>query len=162
MILRGHYQNGYITHTLDGALEILADRFGLTSLSRYDASVTVDTPEGQQPLSLRIAAGWAGGINIEIIEAVSGYVMPLVSMLPQDRSDPTPRLHHIALRRDDLDAMRREIDQSAMPLAFGGESAGMVFAYLDARSSLGHYVELVWKAPGGWEKIGWPRGRPVC
>jgi hypothetical protein len=161
MILRGHYQNGYVTHTLDGAIEILEDRFGLTSLSRYDVDATVDTPDGRQPLSLRIAAGWAGGVNIELMQAVSGYVAPLVSMLPQDRFDPSPRLHHIALRRDDLDAMRKEIGRSGMPLAFGGESAGMVFAYLDARGSLGHYIELVWKAPGGWEKIGWPGDRPV-
>jgi hypothetical protein len=161
MMLRGHYQNAYVTHALDGALEMLADRFGLVGLSRYDAEVAVDTPDGRQMLSLRIAAGWAGGLNIELMQPVSGYVGPLVAMLPDDRADPTPRLHHIALRRDDLAAMRAEIAESGLPLAFGGKPAGMVFAYLDARASLGHYVELVWKAAGGWEKIGWPEGRPV-
>jgi hypothetical protein len=46
------------------------------------------------------------------------------------------------------------------PLAFAGEPLGMVFAYLDARAAIGHFLELVWKAPGGWEKIGWPEGKP--
>lgn len=159
MDLRGHYQNGYVTHDLDGALEMLAGRFGLTGLSRYDAEVVVDTPEGRRDLSLRIAAGWAGGLNIELMQPVAGHVGPLVSMLPADGTDATPYIHHIALRRDDLAAMRAEIAGSALPLAFGGEPRGMVFAYLDARAALGHYLELVWKEPGGWEKIGWPEER---
>lgn len=161
MNFRGHYQNGYVTHDLDAAIEILASRFGLRGLSRYDADVTVDTPEGEKPLSMKIAAGWAGGLNIEVMQPVSGHVGHLASMLPRDMADPVPRLHHVALRRDDLDEMRREIEDSGFPLAFGGEPAGMVFAYLDARAVLGHYLELVWKEPGGWEKIGWPEGRPA-
>lgn len=161
MIFHAHYQNGYVTHDLEGALEIMASRYGLRDLSRYDADVIVDTPDGSQPLQMRIAAGWSGGLNIEVMQPVSGYVGPLTSMLPDDTSDPVPRLHHVALRRDDLDGMRREIERSGFPLAFGGEPSGMVFAYLDARSVLGHYLELVWKEPGGWEKIGWPAGRPV-
>src|SRR5687768_10092878 len=130
MNLRGHYQNGYVTHDLDGALEIMALRFGVTDLPRYDVDVMVDTPGGREPLSLKIAAGWCGGLNLELMQPVSGYVGPLVTMLPEDSRDPAPRLHHIALRRDDLAAMRAEIAQLGLPLAFGGEPSGMVFAYL--------------------------------
>lgn len=140
----------------------MGQRFGVTHLPSFDIQVEVETPDqGRQPLSLRIAAGWCGGLNLELMQPVSGYVGPLATMLPEDKRDPTPRLHHIALRRDDLPAMRAEIAALGLPLAFGGEPKGMVFAYLDARAALGHYIELVWKQPGGWEKIGWPEGKAV-
>jgi hypothetical protein len=158
--LSGHYQNGYVTHDLEAGMEILARRFGLDKFSRYDADVTVDTPQGARPLELRIAAGWAGSLNIEVMQPVSGHVVPLTAMLPADSADPVPRFHHIALRRDDLDAMRKEIAACGLPLAYGGQPPGMHFAYLDARAALGHFIELVWKEEGGWEKIGWPEGRP--
>jgi len=161
MQLRGHYQNGYVTHDVDKAMDIFAERFGLERLRAFDVDVTVSTPDGLQPMHLLIANGWAGGVNFELMQPVSGYIDPIVSMLPDDRSDPIPRFHHFALRRDDLDAMRAEIDGSGFPVAFAGEPAGMVFAYLDAREALGHFIELVWKEPGGWEQIGWPEGKQV-
>lgn len=160
MIFRGHYQNGYVTRDLDRAIELLSAHCGIESLSRYDADVIVDTPQGRKPLCMKIAAGWAGGLNIEVMEPVSGHIGPLVSMLPPDQDDLTPRLHHVALRRENLDDMRREITNCGFPLAFGGEPEGMVFAYLDARSTFGHYIELVWKVAGGWEKMGWPEQKP--
>jgi len=159
--LRGHYQNGYVTHDLDKALEIFADRFECNSLQCFDIDVEVTTPAGVRRLEMRLATGWIGGINIELMQPLSGHVAPLTAMLPEDTGDPVPRFHHMALRRDDLDEMRAEIAGCGLPVAFSGEPRGMVFAYLDGRSSLGHFLELVWKEPGGWEKIGWPEGRPA-
>jgi hypothetical protein len=57
MRLSGHYQNGYVTHDLDPAMEIFADQFGMEAFDRYDADVLVTTPEGVRPLAMRIAAG---------------------------------------------------------------------------------------------------------
>jgi hypothetical protein len=161
MVLNGHYQNGYVTRDLDRAEALLSERFGLGGYMRFEMEVAAMTAAGSAKMTLRIASAWAGGVNIELIEPVAGAVEHYRSLLPPDPADSTPRLHHIALRRDDLGAMRAEIAELGLPLAFGGESEAMVFAYLDARESLGHYLEYVWKAPGGWEKIGWPKGRPV-
>ncbi|MDG2003510.1 MAG: VOC family protein [Novosphingobium sp.] len=161
MRLSGHYQNGYVTHDLDRGLEIFDERFGVDSFGSYDADVQVTTPSGVRRLAMRIAAGWVGGLNIELMQPVSGHVDPLLAMLPDDTGDPVPRFHHFALRRDNLGQMREEIAGCGLPLAFAGEPAGMAFAYLDARASLGHYIELVWKEPGGWAKIGWPEGKPA-
>jgi len=159
--LHGHYQNGYVTHDLDKALEFFDTRFGMADFGCYDAEIEVTTPGGPRPLAMRIAAGWTGGLNIEVMQPVSGHVEPLLAMLPEDRSDAVPRFHHFALRRDDLGAMRGEIAQCGLPLAFGGTPQGMEFAYLDARGAIGHFIELVWKEPGGWEKIGWLEGKPA-
>jgi len=159
--LRGHYQNGYVTHNVEAAIEIFAARFGVEGLRAFDIDVTVATPGGDRPMRLLIANGWAGGINFELIQPVSGYIDPIVAMLPDEQTDPVPRFHHFALRRENLDEMHAEIAESGLPVAFAGEPAGMVFAYLDAREAIGHYIEMVWKEPGGWEKIGWPKGKPV-
>jgi hypothetical protein len=167
MFLHGHMQNAYVTHDLDKAMAIVADRFGVEKFDRFDPDMMVMTQQGEQPLVTRVASYWAGGLNIEIIEPVSGYVDHYVSMLPDDRTDAVPRFHHISLRRDDEAAMRAEIAQLGLPLAFEGPRAikdpipSLVFVYLDGRAALGHYVEFTWKSPEAWRFVGWPEGRPV-
>ncbi|MCB2079241.1 MAG: VOC family protein [Novosphingobium sp.] len=161
MDLTGHYQNAYVTCDLDRTLAMLEREFGLADFALFAGEVTVDTAEGLKPASLRIANRWVGGTNIELVEPVSGAIEHYCSMLPADRSDPAPRLHHVALRRDDLGAMHAEIAASLFEVAFSGKPPGMVFAYLDTRLALGHYLELVWKESGGWDKIGWPEAKPA-
>jgi hypothetical protein len=53
--------------------------------------------------------------------------------------------------------MRQEIRSSSLPLVFESEAAGLVCALLDARESLGHYLEYVWATPEGWNLVGWPQ-----
>lgn len=167
MFLRGHMQNAYVTHNLDKAMEIVADRFKVEKFDRFDPEMTVRTLQGEQPLVTRVASYWAGGLNIELIEPVSGYVDHYRSMMPDDRSDAVPRFHHISLRRDDEAQMRQEIAELGLPLAFEGPASiksaipSLIFIYLDGRASLGHYVEFTWKSPEAWKYVGWPEGRPV-
>jgi len=167
MFLRGHMQNAYVTHDLEKSMEIVAARFGIDKFDRFDPEMTVNTLEGEKPLVTRVASFWAGGLNVEIIEPVSGYVEHYHNMLPADVTDAVPRFHHISLRRDDEAAMREEIAQLGLPLAFEGPLSikgavpSLVFIYLDARKTLGHYVEFTWKSPEAWKYVGWPEGRPV-
>ena len=167
MFIKGHMQNAYVTHDLDKAMEIVGNRFGIEKFDRYDPDMTVLTPEGERPMVNRVASYWAGGLNIEIIEPVSGAVEHYRTMLPDDANDAVPRFHHISLRRDDETAMREEIAQLDLPLAFEGPLSikdaipSLVFVYLDGRASIGHYVEFTWKSPEAWEFVGWPEGRPV-
>jgi Glyoxalase/Bleomycin resistance protein/Dioxygenase superfamily len=167
MFLRGHFQNAYVTHHLDKAMEIVAARYGVEKFDRFDPDMVVKTPKGHQPLVCRVASFWAGGLNIEIIEPVSGWVDHYAAMLPTDRTDAVPRFHHVSLRREDEAAMREEIARLGLPLAFEGPVSiknaipSLVFVYLDARASLGHFVEFTWKSPQGWKYVGWPTGRPL-
>ncbi|TGD75846.1 hypothetical protein E4634_02970 [Mangrovimicrobium sediminis] len=167
MFLRGHMQNAYVTHDLDRAMEMVAERFGVESFDRFEPQMTVRTPQGEQPLSTRVASFWAGGLNVEIIQPTGGYIEHYTSMLPADTGDAVPRFHHISLRRDDEAAMRAEIEALGLPLAFEGPLSireaipSLVFVYLDARAVLGHYVEFTWKSPEAWAYVGWPEGRPV-
>jgi len=167
MFLQGHMQNAYVTHNLEHAMEIVAQRFGIEKFDRFNPEMTVHTNQGLQPLATKVASFWAGGLNIEIIEPVAGYVEHYVNMLPADKNDAIPRFHHISLRRDDETAMRAEIERLGLPLAFEGPKSikepipSLVFIYLDGRQTLGHYVEFTWKSPEAWEYVGWPKGRPV-
>lgn len=157
MFLQGHYQNGYVTHDLDQAMGLLGDRYGLKDYTIYEAEMDLTTPMGDKFLSARVALGWAGGLQIELVQPVSGYIDPYLPFLPQDKSDPVPRFHHIAVRRDDLDAMRKEVDHLGLPVSFESEGPGLASVFLDARESLGHFLEYVWATPEGWGMVGWPK-----
>lgn len=167
MFLGGHMQNAYVTRDLDKAMAMFAERYGVEHFDRFDPDMVVRTPGGDKPMAVRVASFWAGGLNVEVIEPVSGYVDHYATMLPEDRSDPTPRFHHISLRRDDELAMRAEIGRLGLPLAFEGPVSikeaipSLVFVYLDARTTLGHYLEYTWKSPEAWKFVGWPEGRWV-
>jgi hypothetical protein len=161
MSLRGHYQNAYVTHDLDAAMALLGRQYGVGNYIVFEPDMILKTPSGDKPAKVRAALAWCGGLQIELIEPVSGFVDPYLPYLPADKSNPTPRLHHIAVRRDDLIAMREEIGRSGLPLAFEGSVPGLIFVYLDARESLGHYFEYVWAEPAMWDATGWPKDRPV-
>lgn len=161
MFMRGHYQNAYVTHDLDKAMKLVSDRYGKIDWIVFEPDMMLRTPQGEKRSSVRAALGWAGGLQLELIQPGTGYQDHYLPFLPEDKNDPTPRFNHIAVRRDDLDAMRAEIEQLGLPVAFEGEVPGLVYVYLDARESLGHYFEYVWASPEGWEMIGWPEGRAV-
>lgn len=162
MFMRGHYQNAYVTHDLDRAMKLVTGRFGKIDWIVFEPDMILRTPQGEKPSSVRAALGWAGGLQLELIQPGAGFQEHYLPFLPADKADPSPRFHHMAVRRDDLDAMRAEIEQLGLPVAFEGEVPGLVYIYLDARESLGHFFEYVWASPEGWEMIGWPEGRPVA
>jgi glyoxalase/bleomycin resistance protein/dioxygenase superfamily protein len=167
MLLRGHHQNSYVTHDLDRAVEMVSNRFGIEKWDRHEPDMVVNTPMGERPMANRVALTWVGGLNIELIQPVSGYIDHYLTMMPEDRNDVVPRFHHMAFRHDDQAAMREEIAQLNLPLAFEGPLSiknpipSIIFVYLDARASLGHYIEFTWKSAEGWAFVGWPEGRPV-
>jgi hypothetical protein len=161
MFLQGHYQNAYVTHDLDEAMALLRKRFGVGDYIVFEPDMLFKTPLGEKPCRVRAALAWAGGLQIELIQPVSGYIDHYTPYLPPNRSDPTPRFHHIAVRRDDLAAMRQEIERLGLPLAFEGAVPGLVFIYLDARQAFGHYFEYVWAEAETWDMLKWPRNRPV-
>jgi hypothetical protein len=167
MLLRGHMQNSYATHDLDKAMQIVGNELRVEKFDRFDPEMVVKTPDGNKPLSVLVASFWSGGLNIEMIQPVSGWVEPYASVLPTDRNDAVPRFHHISLRRDNEAAMRKEIAGLGMPFAFEGPIQikspipSLVFIFVDARKTLGHFIEFTWKSPEGWKFVGWPEGRPV-
>jgi hypothetical protein len=161
MFLDGHYQNAYVTRDLDKAMALLTERYELLDFIRFEPDMILKTQGGDRQASVRVALVWAGGLQLEFIEPGKGYQDHYLPFLPDDPSDPVPRFHHAAVRRDDLAAMREEIARLGLPVALEGGVPGLTFVYVDARATLGHYLEYVWASPEGWEMIGWPQGRAV-
>ncbi|RZI76946.1 MAG: hypothetical protein EOP13_00195 [Pseudomonas sp.] len=158
MSLKGQYQNGYVTRDLDRAMELAGGSFGLGAFTAFDVEMVANTPTGEKTSHLRVATAWAGAIQVELIQPIGGFVDPYLPFLPTDPADAVPRLHHIAVRRDDPVAMRAEAQAMGLPLAFTSEGAGISCIFLDARRRLGHYFEFVTANPQGWELLGWPEG----
>lgn len=161
MFLQGHYQNAYVTHDLGRAMELIADRYGVTDFMTFDPEMPVKTADGEKLQKVKVAAAWVGSLQIELIEPVSGFIDPFLAYLPADKSDAVPRFHHISLRRESLDEIRAESERLGLPLVCEGGIPDLIFRYLDARSTLGHYLEYVWASEAGWEMTGWPKGRPT-
>jgi len=167
MYFKGHFQNAYITHDYDKAKKLLSDAFGLDDWLEIDADMRLRTPDGTKTSSVKVGLVWQGGHQIELIQPVSGYADHYTPVLPEDKSDPTPSFHHVCVRRDDLEAMRREIDELGLPFAFEGRvpdengETAMVFIYLDARKTIGHFIEYIWATPAMWEWQRWPKEKPV-
>jgi hypothetical protein len=162
-LLTGHYQNAYVTHDFEHARAALDARYGKVEWIVFEPDMVLQTPDGERKASVKAGLAWYGGMQIELIQSTKGWSAQYDPMLPANRADPSPRFHHIAVRRKNEAEMRREIEELGLPLVFEGSVPGvMVFIYLDARETLGHYLEYVWATPEGWQMQGWPEGRPIA
>lgn len=156
MTFRGFFQNAYVTHDIDRALAICARPMGLGDIAAHDYELVLSTPEGERPVSLRVATGWVGGLQIELIQPVSGHVAPYAGGLPTDPEDFVPRWHHLAVRRDDPEALAREVAALGLPVIFETGGNGIASTFVDATSLVGHSVEFVCATAEGWAMLGWP------
>ena len=157
MYLQNHYQNAYVTHDIEKAIALLESRYGIQGLFPMDVEVDVVCPGPEKTLNMRLAFAWVGKTQIELIQPLSGCIQHYVDSLPTGKTDYRPCFNHIAMRRDDLGAMQREIESMKLPVLFeGGDPNGLRFTYVDARAELGHLLEYVWTTPDFWTLMGWP------
>lgn len=156
MRFSNHYQNAYVTHDIDKAIALLEMRYGIKGLAPGDLELDVITPNGESKLCMRMAFCWIDNMQFELIQPQSGCVGHYLDSLPSDSNDFSPRFNHVAMRRDDLEAMRAEVKAINLPVLFEGNLNGLSFIYLDARKDLGHLLEYVWTTPEIWNLLGWP------
>src|SRR4029450_267598 len=100
----GHYQNAYVTADIDAAVALMVDRFGAPEpVLRRDAAQHFVTPHGAGEGRVRLAFIHVGRLQYELIQPVSGNVALFAdAVIPQQPL----RLHHVAMRPDDIDAVR--------------------------------------------------------
>jgi hypothetical protein len=157
MYFLNHYQNAYVTRDIDKGISFMETRYGVHGLAPIDLELDVVTPQGRDKVVMRLAVAWVGKLNVELIQPVSGCIDHYVDSLPVDNDDFSPRFNHIAMRRDDFDAMRSEITCLNLPILFEGSFDGLRYIYVDARKELGHLLEYVWATPEVWDFLGWPQ-----
>ena len=106
-----------------------------------EVSYELTTRAGRGTASVKLALGWIGDIQYEIIEPVSG----LIEVYQEGLSDESPlRFHHVCMRVPDWAEFRARVDQERFPIAMEGGTPGhLLWLYLDARDTLGHYPRIL-------------------
>jgi len=156
MSLQGFFQNAYVTRDLDRAIELCGPTMGIGDFVAMDYELLLRTPAGERPTHLRVATGWKGAMQVELIQPVSGHIDCYVRGLPDDPADFVPRWHHLAVRRDDPEALAAEVAALDLPIIFETSGNGIASTFVDATSRIGHPIEFVCATPDGWKLIGWP------
>lgn len=141
-----YFHKGYVTRNLARAIESLSKLYGMR-FETIEAIGKVQTPEGGKSMEMKLALGWHGNLEYELIEPLSGYVGFYRDMLPDDH---TPRLHHTGLLVDDWARLEAEIAAQGLRVVASGDLGEIRYAYVDTRAGLGHYVEYMWMSDAMW------------
>jgi Glyoxalase/Bleomycin resistance protein/Dioxygenase superfamily len=151
-MLERHYQNAYVTPDIDRAIEVLRERFGVTEVMQIEATTEVWTPNGSGPQTSKLAFIWVGKLQYELIQPISA---PSDLYSAAVSPDKLLNFHHIAMRvAGDWDEFRAELDRQKRTIAVEGHTpTGLKFCYVDARDTLGHYLEYVWAPEEMWAHL---------
>jgi hypothetical protein len=151
MLLNNFFQNAYVTHSLDFAVEQAKKHHGIEKFIFFEPDMEVYTAtHGHGPCKVKVALAWIGDLQLEFIEPVSGLVHHYLDYLPKDKSDKSLRFHHMCMRWANWDEARAEVDRKKWKVAYEGGVDGVKFVYLDARETLGHYLEYLWASDEMW------------
>lgn len=147
-----HYQNAYITRDIEKALDTFRTRLGQENVSSFEVTVDAWTPQkGLAPATNKLAFIWINNLQIELIQPVSGNVDLYADDLPEGDG---MKFHHFCVRVDDWDSFRANVDKMGYPVVLEGGGDQLKYVYLDARDTLGHYIEYVWMTPERWTQLG--------
>jgi hypothetical protein len=150
--LENQYQVAYATTDIEAALAMLAREYGATAFKSlggddYVAANRVWTPSGEADIVMKGATCVVGGRSIEVLQPVSGAIDVF-----RDFATPAQplRMHHIAMRVEDFEGVLAESERLGRRKVMEGGYRAARFAYVDARATLGHYLEYVYAPPEYW------------
>ncbi len=153
MNLSGFFQNAYVTRDLDKAIETFKAVHGVPEFITLELdNIPVKTVYGEGPVKLRVALGWIDNLQIELIEPVSGLCRHYTDYLPDDAD--SSRFHHVCMRVSDMERTRAEVAAQGGVIVYEGEVPGCAYIYVDARATIGHYVEYLWMSEEMWAGTG--------
>jgi hypothetical protein len=152
MFLHAHYQNAYVTRDRDEAIDLFRSEHNFDNFMLFEPTIEVRTPAGRGAAKTKMALGWIGNVQYEIIEPVSGLVDIYREGLPEGR---LMRFHHVCMRVDDWAPFRARLDREGRSIVLeGGTEGHLQFVYVDARATVGHYLEYCWMTPQRWAAMG--------
>ena len=96
-----------------------------------------------QDAELTFAVGYSGNVQIELIQ-----VSPTMPGIYRETCGSEGGYHHAWMACDDFDAALQDLQQQGLEIAYSGAVEGNSrFCYLDARRTLGTFIELMEPAP---------------
>lgn len=150
MFIGEHTQNGYVCDNLEEAI----GQFRARGLERDPMIIPVEqivqTPKGPKRQQTRICMFRLNGVQYELIEVI---VDETGTYANAPANDGVVRFHHVNMKVDDWDTFRASVDQQDFPVAFEGGGEHVKFIYLDARKTLGHYLEYTWMTDAAWDQV---------
>jgi hypothetical protein len=151
VFFENQYQLAYVTADLDRATKLLETQFGappFRALGGMDPiSNTVWTPSGEREITMRAWVTTVGHLTLEVLQPISGACEIFTEMLVPGQP---MRLHHIGCRTRDVDQARAESERQGRPVVMAGGFNTARFIYVDARPSLGHFIEYAMASPEYW------------
>lgn len=153
MLFENQYQIAYVTHDIKLAKSILCEQYGVPAFKGLEGDAPVEnrvwTPDGEVDIVMRAAIAIVGNLTLEVLEPVSGATDIFTEMLIPGQP---LRLHHLGMRTDDLDAVRAEHERHGRQVVMAGAFKAAQFIYVDARATLGHFVEYACAPPEYWNR----------
>jgi hypothetical protein len=137
VLYRRFFQFGYVVRNLDGAMQTLRERMGVT---QWQVNHLPATAPGRA-----LAFAYVDDVMIELVD-----IRPQEDTIYRDwipGTDDGLRLHHLGYLIEDEDEWHAAIAQyetaGFKPALVGGIEGRMQWYYADTVATLGHYSELV-------------------
>jgi catechol 2,3-dioxygenase-like lactoylglutathione lyase family enzyme len=109
-------------------------------VAMHDVSVAGQTYRGR-PSATRFSVAIAinSGVQIELIEQLDDSKSAYRDTVPAGST----QFHHVGIWADDFDATLAHFDSKGIYAAASGQLGATRYAYVDAKKSLGHMIEIV-------------------
>ncbi len=154
MIEGKFYQLGYVCDCpIEQAIALFRGR-GMTHEPHIiEVDQPVDSPQGEVINKLRLCFIWIGDTQYELIQPLTD---PLGIYGNAPANGAPIRFHQICMRVEGSweDFLARTKAQD-LPVSMWRDMGGdnLKFLYIDARSTLGHYLEYTWMTDAQWDQI---------
>ena len=147
--IAGFDQIGYVTTDIARAGKILGD-FGIPDFHREVRTLSGVIRGQTGSVEISIALANVGGVQVELIQPVSGLTDFYTELLPRN-GDFGLAFHHVRVRVTgtlaDWARTVSEIDTKTRPIALDvREGDNLRVLYVDDRAHIGHYMEYVWQS----------------
>jgi len=142
-----HFQVSYVTRSIEQGTEFLVSALGARQVSRFE---DVRGADGGPTALQNLSHFDLGGTEIELIEPRDPWPGSIYLDQPWD-DGRTVFFHHLGYLLPSHDAWERSVRDAqeagfAVPMLMDVE--GVAVAYIDMRSTIGHFIELVHRDPG--------------
>jgi hypothetical protein len=154
MIEGQFYQLGYVCDCpIEEAVELFRGRGMTHDPHIIEVDQPVNSPSGEVINKLRLAFIWIGDVQYELIQPLTD---PLGIYANAPANGSPIRFHQICMRvqgswEDFLARTKAQDLPVVMWRDMGGDN--LKFLYIDARKTLGHYLEYTWMIDAAWDQI---------
>jgi methylmalonyl-CoA/ethylmalonyl-CoA epimerase len=145
MLAQGAYQIGIVVPDIHKGMAFFKDKLGVPEF------LFIEKPELQDetylgkpaPLRLHLAFGWAGDMQVELIQPIAG-VSTYSKFLDHN---PQGGIHHYGIEIADYARGVGEMERAGFGLVQSGRHNETRFAYFDTTSVIGTLTEVVYLQP---------------